>query len=202
MINTSFKLHWRGPQYEARLRKEMAQAIRTSAGKVSNAAKNLLNTSGKAATKDLNKQTGKAFKGMTATEKNDKIYQDGLGKIDGLKTVKGKKKTMKFGGSAGGVSRIYWYGSPVSRWVTASEPGSPPHMQHGDLKKIAIETARGGMSAKVGPRYGLIYARIQELGGKGMLNLAPRPYMKPAFISCLPEIQVLIQTAIVKAGKK
>ena len=128
----------------------MAQAIRTSAGKVSNAAKNLLNTSGKAATKDLNKQTGKAFKGMTATEKNDKIYQDGLGKIDGLKTVKGKKKTMKFGGSFGGVSRIYWYGSPLNRWVTASEPGSPPHMQHGDLKKIAIETARGGMSEKLG----------------------------------------------------
>ena len=173
-----------------------------SAGKVSNAAKILLNTSGKAATKDLNKQTGKAFKGLTATEKNDKIYQDGLGKIDGLKSVKGKKKTMKFGGSAGGASRIYWYGSPLSRWVTASQPGSPPHKQTGNLQQISIETARGGMSAKVGPRYGLIYARIQELGGKGMLNLAPRPYMKPAFISCLPEIQVLIQTAIVKAGKK
>jgi hypothetical protein len=202
MINTSYKLHWRGPQYEARLQKEMSQAIRTAAGKVRNAAVNLLNVSGRAATKDLNKQTGKAFKGLTATEKNDKIYQDGLGKIDGLKTVKSGKKALKFGGSAGGVSRIYWYGSPVSRWVTASEPGTPPHKQSEMLKQISIETARGGMSAKVGPRYGLIYARIQELGGKGMVNLAPRPYMRPAFISCLPEIQVLIQTAIVKAGKK
>lgn len=200
MINTSFKLHWRGPQYEARLRKEMAQAIRTSAGKVSNAAKILLNTSGKAATKDLNKQTGKAFKGMTATEKNDKIYQDGLGKIDGLKSVKGKKKTMKFGGSFGGVSRIYWYGSPVNRWVTASEPGSPPHTQHGDLKEIAIERSRGGLSAKVGPRYGLIYARIQELGGKGMLNLAPRPYMRPAMESQQSEIMDRFNQAILKAS--
>lgn len=173
-----------------------------SAGKVSNAAKMLLNTSGKAATKDLNKQTGKAFKGLTATEKNDKIHQDGLGKIAGLKTVKGKSKTLKFGGSFGGVSRVYWYGSPLSRWVTASQPGSPPHKQTGNLQQISIETARGGMSAKVGPRYGLIYARIQELGGNGMINLAPRPYMKPAFISCLPEMQSLIQAAIVKAGKK
>ena len=200
MISRDFRLDWDGEAYKARLHKELSKAIRTSAGKVRNAAIKLLNKPGAAATRDLNKQTGKAFKGMTATEKNDKIYQDGLGKIDGLKTVKGKKKTMKFGGSAGGVSRIYWYGSPVSRWVTASEPGSPPHMQHGDLKKIAIEPSRGGLHAKVGPKHGLKYARIQELGGKGMLNLAPRPYMRPAMESQQSEIMDRFNQAILKAS--
>lgn len=197
-----YKLQWRGPQYQARVENEVKKAIRISAGKVRTAAVRLLNVGGSAATKDLNKQTGKAFAGMTTTEKNDKIKSDGIAKISGLKTVKSGKTTLRFGGTSGGASRVYWYGSPLNRWTTASQPGTPPHRQTGTLKRISIETARGGMSAKVGPGYGLKYARIQELGGKGMINLAPRPYMRPAFEQCLDEIQATIKSAMKAAGKK
>lgn len=200
MIKTTFQLDWEGEAYEARLHSELAKAIRTSAGKVSNAAKQLLNKSGKSATKDLNKQTGKAFKGLNATQKNALTFANGLKTVQKLQSVKGRKKTMRFGGEHKGTSRIYWYDSPLNRWVTASEPGSPPHKQTGNLQQIVVEPSRGGLHAKVGPKHGLKYARIQELGGKGMLNLAPRPYMRPAMESQQSEIMDRFNQAILKAS--
>lgn len=200
MINTTFKLDWKGEAYEARLHSELAKAIRTSAGKVRNKAIQLLNKPGAAAAKDLNKQDGKEFKGLNATQMNALTFSSGLKKIQGLKTVKGRKSTMRFGGTHKGASRIYWYGPPQNRWTTASAPGSPPHMQSGNLKEIVVEPSRGGLHAKVGPKHGLKYARIQELGGKGMLNLAPRPYMRPAMESQQSEIMDRFNQAILKAS--
>lgn len=200
MINTTFRLDWKGEAYEARLHSELAKAIRTSAGKVRNKAIQLLNKPGAAAAKDLNKQDGKDFKGLNATQMNALTFSSGLKKIQGLKTVKGRKSTMRFGGTHKGASRIYWYGPPQNRWTTASAPGSPPHMQSGNLKKIVVEPSRGGLHAKVGPIHGLKYARIQELGGKGMLNLAPRPYMRPAMESQQSEIMDRFNQAILKAS--
>jgi hypothetical protein len=83
--------------------------------------------------------------------------------------------------------------------VQSSPPGLPPHTQTGNLKQIAIEFSAGGLTAKVGPKYGLKYARIQELGGRGMIRLPPRPYMKPAFDSQQVAIMQNIANAIAKA---
>jgi phage gpG-like protein len=47
---------------------------------------------------------------------------------------------------------------------------------------------------------GLKYARIQELGGKGMINLPPRPYMRPAMESQQAEIMERFDQAILKAS--
>jgi hypothetical protein len=200
MISRDFRLEWDGEAYKARLHKELSKAIRISAGKVRNAAIKLLNKPGAAATRDLNKQTGKAFKGLNATQKNALTFSSGLKKVQGLKTVKGRKSTLRFGGTHKGASRIYWYGPPQNRWTTASAPGSPPHRQSGNLQKIVIEPSRGGLHAKVGPMEGLKYARIQELGGKGMINLPPRPYMRPAMESQQAEIMNRFHQAILKAS--
>ena len=200
MISHNFSLEWEGEAYKARLHKELSRAIHKSAIAVRRAAVKLLNKPGAAATKDLNKQDGKAFKGLNATQMNALTFSSGLKKIEGLKTVKGRKTTLRFGGTHKGASRIYWYGPPQNRWTTASAPGSPPHMQSGNLKKIVVEPSRGGLHAKVGPMQGLKYARIQELGGKGMLNLAPRPYMRPAMESQQAEIMDRFDQAILKAS--
>jgi len=200
MISRNFYLEWEGEAYKARLHKELSRAIHKSAIAVRRAAVRLLNKPGAAATNDLNKQDGKAFKGLNATQKNALTFSSGLKKIEGIKTVKGRKSTLRFGGTHKGASRIYWYGPPQNRWTTASAPGSPPHMQSGNLKKIVVEPSRGGLHAKVGPMQGLKYARIQELGGKGMINLAPRPYMRPAMESQQAGIMDRFDQAILKAS--
>jgi hypothetical protein len=200
MISRDFRLEWNGEAYKARLHKELSEAIRISAGKVRKAAVKLLNKPGQTAANALNKQKSKAFKGLNATQKNALTFSSGLKKVQGLKTVKGRKSTMRFGGSYKGASRIYWYGPPQNRWTTASAPGSPPHRQSGNLQKIVIEPSRGGLHAKVGPMEGLKYARIQELGGKGMINLPPRPYMRPAMESQQAEIMDRFEQAIQKAS--
>ena len=201
MINVNINLQWNGNAYIARLKTELSKAIRKSAGGVRNEAVKLLNVSGKSATRKLNQSTGKAFKGLTATQKNAMIHTRGLASIKGLKTVTSQNagKTLVFGGSHGSIDRIYWYGSPLNRWVQSSPPGSPPHTQTGNLKQIAIEFSAGGLTAKVGPKYGLKYARIQELGGRGMIRLPPRPYMKPAFDSQQVAMMQNIADAIAKA---
>lgn len=203
MISASVKLDWHGPEYTARLHRELQRAVRQSAGLVRNKAMELLNTTGKAATRDLNKQTGKEFKGLSATDKNALMYKNGLKNIGGLKTIVSKKTgaTIQVGGSHNGVNRIYWYGSPLNRWVQSSSPGTPPHKQSGNLQMIVIEPSANGLSAKVGPKYGLKYARIQELGGKGLINLPPRPYMKPAFESQQQAIMEQFSNAIQRASK-
>lgn len=203
MINATFKLDWHGPEYTRRLHRELQRAVRTSAGMVANKAKELLNTSGKAATRNLNRQTGKAFKGLNPTQKNASIFNRGMQQIQGLKTVSNKAgtKTLHFSGSHGGVDRIYWYGSPLNRWVQSSQPGTPPYKQTGNLQQIAIEFQSEKLRAKVGPKYGLKYARIQELGGKGMINLPPRPYLRPAFESQQQAIMFQFALAVARASK-
>ena len=201
MINVNINLQWNGDAYILRLRTELSKAIRKSAGAVRNEAVKLLNTSGKSATRGLNKVSGKGSKNLTATQKNARIFQNGLSTINNLKKITSAKtgKTLIVGGSIGSIGRIYWYGSPLNRWVQSSPPGSPPHSQTGTLKQIVIEFSTGGLTAKIGPRYGLKYARIQELGGRGMIRLPPRPYMKPAFESQQVAIMQNIADAIVKA---
>ena len=203
MINATFKLEWNGPEYTARLHKELQRAVRQSAGLVRNKAVELLNVSGKSATRSLNRQSGKAFKGLTTTQKNAAIFNRGMQNIKGLKTVQSKATgaTLTLGGSHNGVDRIYWYGSPLNRWVQASQPGTPPHKQTGNLQQIAIEFSQANLKAKVGPKYGLKYARIQELGGKGLVTLAPRPYLKPAFESQQQAILFQFALAVQRAAK-
>lgn len=201
MINVNIDLQWNGNAYISRLKTELSKAIRRSAGGVRNEAVNLLNVSGKSATRNLNKVTGKGSRGLTATQKNNQIFQNGLIAINNLKKITSTKtnKTFIMGGSIGSIDRIYWYGAPLHRWVQSSPPGSPPHKQTGNLQQIAIEYSAGGLTAKVGPKYGLKYARIQELGGRGIIRLPPRPYMKPAFDSQIANIMQNIANAIAKA---
>jgi hypothetical protein len=201
MINLNIDLQWNGNAYISRLRTELSKAIRKSAGAVRNEAIKLLNTSGKSATRGLNKVTGKGSKNLTATQKNDRIFQTGISTINNLKKITSAKtgKTLIVGGSIGSISRIYWYGPPLHRWVQSSPPGSPPHSQTGNLKQILIEFSAGGLTARVGPKYGLKYARIQELGGRGIIRLPPRPYMRPAFESQQVAIMQNIADAIAKA---
>ena len=49
------------------------------------------------------------------------------------------------------------------------------------------------MGAKIGPAYGLKYARIQELGGRAMINLPERPYMRPAYETVLPQMDSIFK---------
>ena len=203
MINATFKLDWQGGDYTARLHRELARAVRQSAGKVSNAAKTLLKKTGKAATRSLNRQSSKDFKGLTRTQQNALTFSKGMSKIKGLKTIKSVKigASLTMGGSYKGTDRIYWYGDPLHRWVQSSAPGTPPHFQSGNLEQIAIEPSQGGLKAKVGPKHGLKYARIQELGGKGLIRLPPRPYMRPAFESQQQAIMFQFALAIQRAAK-
>ena len=203
MINATFKLDWQGGAFTARLQRELSRAVRQAAGKVRNKAVELLNVTGKAATRDLNRSSGKAFKGLNKTQKNALIKSNGMAKIKGLKTIKSVKTgaSLTMGGSHNGVKGIYWYGSPLNRWVSSSPAGSPPHKQTGNLQKIAIEYSQGDYKAKIGPQQGLKYARIQELGGKGLIRLPPRPYMRPAFESQQEAIMFQFALALQRAAK-
>jgi hypothetical protein len=162
-----------------------------------------LNVTGKAATRDLNRSSGKAFRGLNKTQKNALIFSNGMAKIKGLKTIKSVKTgaSLTMGGSHNGVKGIYWYGSPLNRWVSSSPAGSPPHKQSGNLQKINVEYSQGDYKARIGPQQGLKYARIQELGGKGLIRLPPRPYMRPAFESQQEAIMFQFALALQRAAK-
>ena len=207
MINATFKLEWNGPEYTARLHKELQRAVRQSAGMVRNKAVELLNVSGKALTakSGINSMM---TKGASRTQQSVERFKVGFRDIYNLKEVNSKKtgKSMFFGGTimsskVGRIDRVYWYASPLFRWVQASQPGTPPHKQTGNLQQIAVEYSSGNFRAKIGPKYGLKYARIQELGGKAMVNLAPRPYLKPAFESQQQAILFQFALAVQRAAK-
>jgi len=85
-----------------------------------------------------------------------------------------------------------------------SAPGEPPHKQGGHLRSsIQVEPSKDRFSAKVGPVDNLIYARLQELGGKTKRGtFPPRPYLEPSFEKCLPLIEARIADALKKAGTK
>lgn len=223
MITAKFNLSWQGGEYSNRLHKELQRAVQQSALRVQRAAKELLNVSGQAAVTPLglNRARGKNVSKLTTTEKNQRIFSHGLRQVQNLGvvggiviqskdrfgesqlSVKATSKSGKFmthGGSMGGVDRIYW-NNDTRKWTTASAPGTPPHRQSGNLRKIAIEPTHAGLRAKIGPQQGLVYARIQELGGKGLINLPARPYMRPAFESQQQAILFQFALAVQRAAK-
>ena len=204
MITAKFNLNWQGGQYSDRLHKELQRAVDRSAIMVRDKAKELLNVPGQAAVTPLglNRARGKRVSKLTTTQKNLRIFAQGLQTVQNLKTVTSQKtgKSLRFGGNMGGVDRIYW-NNDTRKWTTASAPGTPPHRQSGKLREIAIEPTHAGLRAKIGPRQGLVYARIQELGGKGMINLPARPYMRPAFESQQQAILFQFALAVQRAAK-
>ena len=206
MITAKFNLSWQGGEYSNRLHKELQKAVHQSALRVQRSAKELLNTSGKSAlAKTGINQIGSRTGSMAAVNR----FRAGQRDIFNLKEVSNKagNKTMVFGGThisnkGGRIDRVYWYGSPLHRWVQSSPPGSPPHKQTGTLQRsITVETIQAGLKAKIGPAQSLIYARIQELGGKGLINLPARPYMRPAFASQQQAILFQFALAVQRAAK-
>lgn len=189
MITYSYKLNWQGKLAINRYNAAIENAVAESAIRVQDQAKVLLKKSGKGVAAKLGLNKDNKSKKISGAEKTDLRLREGLAKLSDVKTVHGKKNKLTFGGSFKGVDRIYWYREPLHRWVQSSQPGTPPHMQTGTLQKsIFIQFYNNKMGAKIGPQYGLKYARIQELGGRGMINLPPRPYMQPAYEMVLPKI--------------
>lgn len=195
MITYSYKLNWRGKIAIAKYNAAIENAVAQSALQVQREAKKLLNKSGKGvvAKLGLNKVKGKGSRKLSAEEKVNLRFTQGMEALSKTKTVHGKKNKITFGGSFTAedgtkTDRIYWYREPLHRWVQSSQPGTPPHKQTGSLQRIAVQFYNSKMGAKIGPQYGLKYARIQELGGRGMINLPPRPYMQPAYEMVLPKI--------------
>jgi phage gpG-like protein len=81
---------------------------------------------------------------------------------------------------------------------TPSMPGTPPHLQSGDLRRSVKQSpieqiGRSRFKGDVGPT--IEYGRIQELGGvAGRGSVLPsRPYMQPSFEKMLPEIAVVFR---------
>lgn len=196
MITATYKLNWKGEPYKRRLLRELQRATREGAERVRrNAKQDQLNTTGKAATTKAGLNRGNVAK---------RIGRRAM--IVDLKQVRSvrlpKRKSLLFGGSYNGIDRIYWYGEPLHRWVQSSQPGTPPHKQTGTLQRsIAVEVASHGLRAKIGPGQQLKYGRIQELGGKGLINLPPRPYMRPALLAEAQRIMFGFEMAIARASK-
>lgn len=180
MIQYKYKISWRGKLAVTKYKSAIENAVAESALKVQREAKKQLNTSGKGVVAKL---------GLNKAKSAEKRFAKGVAAVKDLQTVQGKKDKLTFGGSFKGKDRIYWYREPLHRWVQSSPPGTPPHKQTGTLQRsVFIQFYNGKMGAKIGPAYGLKYARIQELGGRGMINLPPRPYMQPAYEMVLPQI--------------
>ena len=206
MITAKFTLNWQGGEYSQRLHRELVRATQQSALRVQREAKKLLNTSGKGrvAQSGINK-IGSKTGSMAAMNR----FKAGQRDIFNLKEVSSKsgKKNLVFGGTlvsskVGKIDRVYWYGNPLYRWVEASQPGTPPHKQTGTLQRsISVQTTHAGLRAKIGPSNILIYGRIQELGGKALINLPPRPYMRPAFVSQEQAILFQFALAVQRAAK-
>lgn len=191
MIQYKYKLSWKGKLAIVKYRQAVENAVAKSALKVQREAKKLLDSSGKGVTAKLGLNTvrRKGVSKLSGEEQVELRFRQGLAAIKGLSTVHGKKSRYIGGGSFGGENRIYWYGEPLHRWVQSSEPGTPPHKQFGTLQRsISFQLLKGGLMAKVGPAYQLKYARLLELGGRGLVEIAARPYMQPAFEAVKPEI--------------
>ena len=207
MATSSVKLTWEGDQYTEAVRRQLKLAVDRSAERVrTTTMRDFLNTPGqyRSGLAKFNTVGGK----MSNAERINKLYSKGMTQIEGLKLIGlGKNnRTVASGGTVtvkdkktGAVNtfnRVYWYGEPINKWTTASNPGSPPHKQTGNLQRsIQYQMALNGLSAKIGPVDQLKYARRMELGGK---KLPARPYLKPAFDKCLPQILQWIQSAIVQ----
>lgn len=195
----------------------MKTAVRKGGERVWRETVQALNVSGKAAIKPtgLNRLTAKEGRGLTTTQKNDLIRTRGISAMRGtIKAFRARPvrpagsprirpgeftKQVAFGGSIGGVDRIYW-NDDKKWWTTSSMPGTPPHKQSGRLQKIARQPVNDGYRIRVGPSNGLKYGRIQELGGKTRFGtLPPRPYLEPSFQKMVPAIMQDFRVAIAKA---
>ncbi len=88
---------------------------------------------------------------------------------------------------------------------TTSPPGEPPAVVTGTLRRSLIvegpaRIGFGMYEARVGPA-GVVYARVQELGGRtgrnGATVLPPRPYVKPGLQKVLDDgsLQATFHTA-------
>jgi hypothetical protein len=209
VIDATFKLDWRGPEYSRRLHTLLVAATKRGAEVVRRRVKEVeLNTSGKAITDKMGVNRGTVVqryhrgnnalinRGQASTTKTKKGSLKTI--VVGSMIVKGKQNRKR----NYRIDRVYWYGEPLFRWVQSSPPGSPPHKQTGTLQRsIAVESTHSGLRAKVGPGRRLKYARIQELGGRGLLNLPPRPYMQPAFQASIGAILFQYELAIARASK-
>ena len=205
MITANYKLDWKGEPYKRKLLRELQRATSKGAERVRrNAIAVQLNTSGKAATAKAGLNKG------TAADRwaRRKSIQD----LKTVKAIRGRRKVLTFGGNytyqsrktktMTTVDRIYWYGEPLHRWVQSSPPGSPPYKQTGTLQRsIAVETETHGLKAKIGPGNQLKYGRIQELGGRGLINLPPRPYMRPALADEAQRVLFEYQQAVARASQ-
>lgn len=206
MIKASFTLNWSGGEYSVRLHRELVRAVGKSALLVERSAKKMLANSGKSMTaKSGINQIGSRTGSKAAMNR----FKAGTRDIFNLKEVSNKKgnKTLVFGGTmmsskVGRLDRVYWYANPLFRWVQSSQPGTPPNKQTGRLQSsVTSQFLEGGLKAKVGPAQNLIYARIQELGGKAMIRLPARPYMRPAFEQNQQAILFQFALAVQKAAK-
>lgn len=174
MIRATFNIDSGSPEYKRSLNRNLEAAIRRGSLMVQREAVKLLNTTGKSmpAKRGLN---------ATSTVKQRRTMPRVLG-ID--------RQSQRAMG-------LYWYGSPLHRWVQASQPGNPPHKQTGTLQRsIVTEYDAKTMQAKIGPSNQLKYARALELGTP---TLAPRPYMRPALAITQEKIVALIEKAIAQA---
>lgn len=198
----TIKLNSRFGEARAKYDQACQKSVAQVALSIQRESKKLLNRSGKGVTAKLglNKVSGKGTSKLSGAEKTELRYKQGLESLDSVKTVHGRKSKLTFGGSKDGNDRIYWYREPLHRWVQASAPGTPPHKQTGNLQQIAVEFSGSKQRAKIGPRYGLKYARIQELGGKGLVNLAARPYMTPALAAVSPQISGIFEQNMKKVS--
>ncbi len=80
---------------------------------------------------------------------------------------------------------------------TGSQPGTPPDLVSGDLRRSVQQSpieqiGPTRFTGDVGPTSE--YGRIQELGGDtGRAILPSRPYLQPAFVEVLPEIGMIFR---------
>lgn len=194
MIQYRYKISWRGKIAINRYKSAIENAVAETALKVQREAKKLLNSSGKGVVAKLGLNKENKSKKLSGAEKTELRLREGLAKLSGVQTLHGKKGKFTFGGSFKGTDRIYWYREPLHRWVQSSQPGTAPHKQTGTLQRsIFVQYYNSKMGAKIGPAYGLKYARIQELGGQAMINLPERPYMRPAYETVLPQMDSIFK---------
>ena len=190
-----FKITWKSKKYEAALNRELQLAVRRASLVVMKETKALLSVAG---------ETSASRAGLNTKAAKDR-YLAGA-KIIREQTGKGPKAAYagvyierKRGKNKGiyGLSRLYW-NAALAKWTTASNPPAPPHKQTGELRRsIDRQIEPGGLSAKVGPRDRLVYAKALELGNN---RLQPRPYLSVAFNRNMPTIEKLIAYAVAKAA--
>lgn len=188
---TIVKIAWNAKKYVQNVNRQTAASIRRASQLVVKTTRNALSKPGENAVSPLNE-----------VKKKDR-FQSGMNRVQGLQS----HGVRHFGGSIDidnkTVKGVYW-NQAAHKWTTASEPGTPPHKQTGSLRRaIDAERSRDGLTAKVGPRDKLVYARIQELGGRAWrATLPPRPFLGPSFDAVKEMCNRIIKYGIKKAGVK